>query len=652
MSLRKSLGLPAVLISIVFSFVPPAIAGKTASHSNTVWYGIRLPSSVFDAGFVDSSGEVVESSDQENEFESHGITHFSLEDTDEKTTGVKNNFETAARRALIQLISGSVEIGSSEVKISGTAPADLATSIVETLKSGMPAGYHLTANVASSGAAAYSWSAMRTSDDTIELSGNVPDEVARRRLVAAAGHLVDPKQTNAVIDRLSVRQGAPTGFSEASFSALQQLRNFKDGVISLTESKIYVIGDTDTTIGDQNEICLKIVGYLPPKYSCGFIFLRGFTPHHHRHYRAGGGGGGSYGHSKEPHRVVNPAKVSTVVAMNPEDFDRRIVDLLFATNRQVTLDGSFPDFTGERGDRLSFGEVRIRVPDDHKAGHLELPHGFSSFWLDLTGRQPDPKVNFTVSSRQILTLEDWDAVISELKPNDALVFVHGFNMTFDDAAFRMAQIVWDLQYKGLPVLYSWPSRGEAVDYQYDRESALGSREGFIALLHNLRDKHGIARVHVLAHSMGNFLAVDALANESGVASPAKLASLVMAAPDVDKDQFVQAVPKIEKICGRMTLYASSADRALIISKTLAGAVPRAGDVPIGGPITLPGLESIDVTALGNEMFGLNHTVFATSRELINDINLLIVDGKVLPRLATERAVPLGSSAPLYWQYVP
>ncbi len=39
------------------------------------------------------------------------------------------------------------------------------------------------------------------------------------------------------------------------------------------------------------------------------------------------------------------------------------------------------------------------------------------------------------------------------KPTDALIFVHGFNTSFDDAAFRMAQIVWDLGYRGLPVLF-------------------------------------------------------------------------------------------------------------------------------------------------------------------------------------------------------
>ena len=251
-----------------------------------------------------------------------------------------------------------------------------------------------------------------------------------------------------------------------------------------------------------------------------------------------------------------------------------------------------------------------------------------------------------------MSMDAWDAVIDEVQPNEALVFVHGFNTSFDDAAFRMAQIVWDLQYKGLPVLYSWPSRGETVDYEYDRESALSARDGFITLLRNLRDKHNIKHVHVLAHSMGNFLAMDALANEALSASPVAISDLMMAAPDVDKNEFIQEVPKIQTVCNKMTLYASSADKALALSKAIVGGIPRAGDVPREGPIVLPGLETIDVTALGDEMFGLNHTVFATARELIDDIRLLVTDGRPLPRLASERAVPEGAAIPLYWRYAP
>ena len=126
----------------------------------------------------------------------------------------------------------------------------------------------------------------------------------------------------------------------------------------------------------------------------------------------------------------------------------------------------------------------------------------------------------------------------------------------------------------------------------------------------------------------------------------------MAAPDVDQDQFLQAIPKISRFFRGLTLYASAADKALATSRRLAGGIPRAGDVPSEGPIVLPNLETLDVTALGEEMFGLNHTTFAQTRPLIDDINLILRDGMRAPRLAQERAVPERAVSPRYWRFAP
>jgi esterase/lipase superfamily enzyme len=125
--------------------------------------------------------------------------------------------------------------------------------------------------------------------------------------------------------------------------------------------------------------------------------------------------------------------------------------------------------------------------------------------------------------------------------------------------------------------------------------------------------YGIEQVNVLAHSMGNIIAVDALANYARTSNPVQIEHLVMAAPDVDRNQFLALVPVAKAIVGGMTLYASSADRAMVASRKLAGDVPRAGDVPADGPIILPNVETIDVIAMGEDIFGLNHNVFAASR---------------------------------------
>jgi esterase/lipase superfamily enzyme len=245
-------------------------------------------------------------------------------------------------------------------------------------------------------------------------------------------------------------------------------------------------------------------------------------------------------------------------------------------------------------------------------------------------------------------LEQWDSLIDTIGPNDAVVFVHGFNTSFDDSVFRFAQIVWDLQYKGLPVLFSWASKGAIVDYQYDRESALVARGAFMELLTNLGERHKISTVHVIAHSMGNFLVLDALARQAARPNTI-MGQLIMAAPDIDRDQFVQHIPKIKQFFRGLTLYASSADRALAVSKRVAGGIPRAGDVPLSGPIVLAGLETLDVSTLGEEMFGLNHTTFAQARPLIDDIHLILSEGRHAPRLAQVRPMP-ENGVPKYWRF--
>jgi esterase/lipase superfamily enzyme len=331
--------------------------------------------------------------------------------------------------------------------------------------------------------------------------------------------------------------------------------------------------------------------------------------------------------------------------------DPRAVDLLYVTNRRIAQGPKGPSLSGERGS-IIFGRARVRIPDDHNLGQILLPGpGISVLGLITIGKEEyDPKKHFAILAKPVISREYWNAIVNELKPSDALIFVHGFNTTFDQALLRNAQVVWDLKYTGLPVLFSWPSRGNIADYFYDRDSAEGAREHFIRLLKILRDDHGIERVHVLAHSMGNHVVLPALANHSQTRDPIRIAEVIMAAPDVDRNLFEQIVPHVRQIATGLTLYASAADKALMASKRLAGKIPRAGDVPDGGsPIVLPGLESIDVTALGSEMLGLNHSVFAESRVLVDDIGLLIRDGKRAPRLARVRPMPERAVPPQFWR---
>jgi hypothetical protein len=101
----------------------------------------------------------------------------------------------------------------------------------------------------------------------------------------------------------------------------------------------------------------------------------------------------------------------------------------------------------------------------------------------------------------------------------------------------------------------------------------------------------------------------------------------------------------------MTLYASSADKAMKGSRVLAK-VPRAGDITAAGPVVLPGIDTIDVTPVGHELFGLNHDVFAEGRSVLSDIHQILL-GLRPPdaRLPVEiEPMPEGVLPPKFWRY--
>jgi esterase/lipase superfamily enzyme len=116
--------------------------------------------------------------------------------------------------------------------------------------------------------------------------------------------------------------------------------------------------------------------------------------------------------------------------------------------------------------------------------------------------------------------------------------------------------------------------------------------------------------------------------------------------------FMQDIPKVAKVAKGLTLYASANDKALQLSKRVAGNIPRAGDVPPSGPIIIGSVSTIDVSAIGDELFGLNHNAFATTRNVLNDLKILLETGAKPPRLAEIRAYPEPPQKAIYFRYSP
>jgi esterase/lipase superfamily enzyme len=342
----------------------------------------------------------------------------------------------------------------------------------------------------------------------------------------------------------------------------------------------------------------------------------------------------------------SPAPVAETDAAADEAEKRRMVDLMFATTRKY--DDAQERFTGERNSTITFGQASVRIPEAHLPGELERPYNYTLFSVTIYRQKENPNKHFVIRGINVLPKKRWAEILGAMPSDDALLFVHGFNTSFEDALYRNAQIVCDLRFKGAAVLFSWPSRGAIRDYVYDRDSASGAVKPFIEVLELLTSQENIKQIHILAHSMGNQVVLNALANYQS-AKTLKIGELIMAAPDVDRDVYSSIALDARKHTKGMTLYASAADKALAASKLLAGDIPRAGDVPEGGPIVLETIDSIDATSLGEEIFGLNHATFSKSLSILNDVYLLL-GGKRLPRVLEIISIPEGVVPPKYWQY--
>ena len=182
----------------------------------------------------------------------------------------------------------------------------------------------------------------------------------------------------------------------------------------------------------------------------------------------------------------------------------------------------------------------------------------------------------------------------------------------------MAQIARDLHpFIALPILYSWPSRGELASYMADHEAAEWTAPHLRQFLEDLVLKSGIETVHVIAHSMGNqavTLALEKMGDDAK--NKLKLHQVLLTAPDVDAGLFKQRAKAFLRMAQRVTLYANSEDKALIASKELQG-FPRAGDA--AEILVLAGMDSVDATDVDNHFFGLNHSYVGDVRTVITDL---------------------------------
>ncbi len=290
----------------------------------------------------------------------------------------------------------------------------------------------------------------------------------------------------------------------------------------------------------------------------------------------------------------------------------RNIQIFVASTRPPTPEGVADGST-------HYSLATVSVPPGHEACHLET----ASFGA------PNRKSDFAVVGRRSLDQTTFgNEVATHLSGRvgsnrDVLVFVHGFNTGFDEARFRLAQIVTDGGFNGVPVLFTWPSKGSLFGYGSDREAATASRDALEHLLRDIAAEPDVGRIHVLAHSMGAWLAMEALRETAISGHPdldGHLGDIILAAPDIDLAVFRQQVARLGP-AAHISVFAASNDRALTLSGMLADR-PRLGSID---PSTDEGRSAIEglgvhVIDLSRDSVGwIGHATYASAPSVIRGI---------------------------------
>lgn len=244
------------------------------------------------------------------------------------------------------------------------------------------------------------------------------------------------------------------------------------------------------------------------------------------------------------------------------------------------------------------------------------------------------------------------------KSNDTVVFVHGYNVKFKEALTAAAELSVQLRShasgKGVNVvLFSWPSDGSSMPYlayASDRQDARPSgpalARAFLKLAKFLRgataEEECGQRVHLLAHSMGNYVLRHAVqeirANHSG-RLPRVFDEIFMMAADEDDDTFeylykLQSLPRLAK---RVNVYFNQGDVALQISDKTKGNPDRLGTDGPRLPQQVPAkVCQVDCTPVVKGL--VEHSYYKDSPRVVKDM-LFVLSGQPADEIPGRKYVP-------------
>lgn len=322
----------------------------------------------------------------------------------------------------------------------------------------------------------------------------------------------------------------------------------------------------------------------------------------------------------------------------------RVIPINFATTRNI-VKPTARDATrfGNEVGQLTYGTALVDISVSKT--HGERPPSQEPV-------RPTPQESFKVSNVSSLSEDDFFQAISNAlwqdvgtgptTKDDVVVFIHGYNNSFRFSCVRFAQLVYDTRFEGKPVLFSWPSNGgDSLMDEITGIASYGSdgadaKASVNSLAHVLREVAADRRkpegapakrgdIHLIAHSMGCQLLVDALdkLRTEWPAGSRPFKSIVLAAPDVDSNDLARLVRCVRTPAERVTLYFCQEDRALWASSQFHARQPGGAlRQRIGQALCiLPKIENIDANAANTTFIG--HSYFVDGSLVLRDLEDIV-----------------------------
>lgn len=356
------------------------------------------------------------------------------------------------------------------------------------------------------------------------------------------------------------------------------------------------------------------------------------------------------------------ALAEPVTIVNWEQSVSSTWQILYATNRSPQAASDRP---GVRYDNNvlpapQYGVAVVTLPDRPR-GQEDVSHASHSNWpewlqavtfrAEHDAEEVIQELHSTVEATQPVVNEVFfERMVNlvRLSPQkDVLLFVHGFNVSFDEAIKRATQLAADLPFNGAFVCYAWPSQGGVDMYLRDGQIVDESLPAFKEfLLEFCQRVPSDANINVVVHSMGNRLVQRALWHLPDTATqPPRFRELVFCAPDVGVDEFKRNMRQATKVSRRVTLYQCTNDTALLASM-LKNGEERAGNP--NAPLLIPGVDTIetatvDVSLLGHSYYGSNPTV-------LRDLFAIVKEHAPIESRPWLKGQKIPGVKPLFWRF--